>query len=329
MQTLPIKLYRNTDYITAGFRPQNKTAENNHTTGAIKRLDRSIYDKGSYNISFGQDLIKRYMKNNDEVLYQKSLPKHIAAVKELEPAYVEDYFGEFGIPCDFSGVSKKAKQVIAYGCFNAAEILRQINMVLPTKICVDSFGDNSRTIAACYYYPDYSKNYPIRTVVFNDNYDWENLLPDSLKDYKTDTFHSSNNFMHTFIHEFGHNIHFHKLYSKFGSPDPDSHYIYNPKVANIMDALNMPIYDDRENVVDNPYVSTNVRNIIKDSSGYGSTLLPETFAEEFTRVIIGCMSPMSLRLYRDPFPIITNSPQLNQVLYELWEGLINDGQGLL
>ena len=68
---------------------------------------------------------------------------------------------------------------------------------------------------------------------------------------------------------------------------------------------------------------------MKESSGYGSTLLPELFAEEFSRAVIKNLDPVHLTLKRNPFPITTTNKDFNSVLYETWEGLIDDGQGLI
>ena len=89
-----------------------------------------------------------------------------------------------------------------------------------------------------------------------------------------------------------------------------------------MKKLNMPTNGS-------PYITPEVREIMKQSSGYGSTLLPELFAEEFTNAVISNMDFMTLQMERNPFPIKNLSPELRQVLYETWEGLVGDGQGLI
>ncbi len=285
---------------------------------------KSIYDKGSYKISFGENLL-------DDYIYDKSLVKHINEANVLDPRLVEEYFQTLGIPCDFREGSEKARKVVAYSAFNAAEILRQINMVLPTKITMGDMKDPD-ILAGCYFLPDTQENYPIRTVEFNTKYDWDNHMEKirELNKEKGGQF-SSGHFIQTFLHEFAHNIHYHHLYSKFGSPVPNQGYLYNPNAMRILGALNMPIYDPRTGEINihNKYVTKDAREAMKKSSCYGSTLLPETFAEEFARALINCMDYMSLRLKRNPLPIITSTPELNQVLYETWEGLVDDNEGLV
>ena len=96
-----------------------------------------------------------------------------------------------------------------------------------------------------------------------------------------------------------------------------------------MKLLNLPIKDMNEKPVENPFISYEVRNALNTSSRYGSTLLPETFAEEFTRTVADNLNYMTLKLKRNPFPMAISNPTLQQVLYETWEGLIADGQGLI
>lgn len=309
--------------------PYYKQSKNNNINTALQNKSstdtiKSIYDKGSYKIAFGENLIQDY-------IYDKSLVKHINEAKTLDPHLVEDYFGALGIPCDFSDGSNKARKVVAYGTFNAAEMLRQINMVLPTKITMGDMGD-SGTLAGCYFLPDLYNNTPIRTVKFNTAYDWDNHMEKFKQDNKRSGGHfSSGHFIQTFLHEFAHNIHYHHLYSKFGCPVPSEEYSFNTNVYNILNALNMAIYNSRTGQVnaDNKYVTKEAREAMKSSSGYGSTLLPEVFAEEFARALINCMDYMSLRLKKNPLPIVTSNKNLNQVLYETWEGLVADNDGII
>lgn len=285
-------------------------------------LTQSIYAKGSSKIAFGENLINSY-------LYDKSLVKHIHEAKEIKPELVENYFEAQGIPCSFKLGSMKARKVIAYCCFHASEIFRQINMVLPTKLDME-VNESPNTIAACYYRP--YKNYPVRTVTFNTEYDWDNHMETSKEQNKLDKgYHSSGHFLQTFLHEFGHSVHNHHLYSKFGAPFYSPQYRMNPETEKILVALHMPIYDKKTGniIYSNKFVTNEARQIIKQSSGYGSTLLPETFAEEFARAIIDCMNPMSLRLTKNPFPMQHLSPELQAVLYETWEGLVADTQGYI
>ena len=288
-----------------------------------RHIEKSIYDKGFNNISFGNNLIDDSLY---DYLYKKSLLDHKHEIKELNPKNVEDYFHILGIPCSIKTGSLNADKMIAYGCYNTAEILRQINYILPAKIDIEEM--DPKIVAACYYASNKINNHPVRTVVFNPLYDWNNHITQQIS-AKQAGFSTTDHFLHPFIHEFGHNVHFHKLYSKFGCMEPGQGYYHNPHVADIMNVLQMKLYDNDGNPVNNPYISTNVRNSMKASSKYGSTLLPETFAEEFTKAIINNTDLFSLRLKRHPFPINTNNETLNQVLYETWERLVADGQGLI
>ena len=296
----------------------------NTKIGAGTMPIRSIYNKSSYNIAFGENMV-------DEYVYNKLLEKHIANAKILDPRNVEEYFYALGIPCDFRAGSDKARKVVAYCAFNAAEMLRQINMVLPVKITMGEMNA-PEILAGCYYTPNPVKNFPIRTVEFNTEYDWDNHMEKAMQfnKYKNGVF-SSGHFIQTFLHEFGHNIHNHHLYSKFGCPFPNQGYYYNPNAAKILEVLNMPIYDPKTGEINfnNGYVTKEAREAMKTSSIYGSTLLPEVFAEEFARALINCMDYNSLRLKKNPLPIATANKNLNQVLYETWEGLVADNEGII
>lgn len=292
--------------------------QSNSTETLEKPIDISIYSKGASVIPFtaSTNILRDY-------IYQKSLIKHNAIAKQINVNTVREYFHSLGIPYDMSGFHPDIQKIIGYCCFNTSEIFRQLNMVLPVKL-VSEFIDSRGTLGACYYGSGYNK--PIRTVVFNPNYDWT----DYITRFNDNNGHfSTGHFLHPFIHEFVHNINYHRIYSKFGCPEPNPMYYYNPDTARIMNALNSKIYDDNGNVINNKYISDDVRITLKDSSRYGSTLLPETLAEEITRNIVNCLDLMDLRLNKNPFPVYIQNPKLNQVVYEAWEGLIDDGQGLI
>ena len=281
-----------------------------------QKFENSIYSKGFSNVCFGMNMIQDY-------IYEKSVVKHKHMINEINPQDVVMYCQSLGIPCAIDkGRTYKDNQVIAYLVFNAMEIMRQLRMPLPSKIDMESMPLG--IAAACYYGPDIAKGYPIGALIYNREQDWGNYLDHTVARQKVkDKFLTSNHFLHTTIHECGHNVHYHKLFSKFGSPTPDSRFAHNPETGVLMRKLNMK--PDGES----PYITPEVRAIMKQSSGYGSSLLPELFAEEFARAIVNDMDFMTLRLVRNPFPIRNLSPELHQVLHETWEGLIDDGQGMI
>lgn len=276
------------------------------------------------NFTGGKNILFDYL--NDSTLFSHNLEAQRLDLDLLNKLFNE----QFHIPFNLSGVSEAAAKVIGYCCYHTAMIFRQIKQPLPTKIGIEKVAQEpgkGLTIARCYWS---NGVYPIRAVTFNSLYDWENAIKNATSKSNGDGFHSSYHFLQTTIHEFAHNAHFHHLFSKFGSPDPAPGYSYNPNVYNIMRKLNFPIYDEKGNIKNNnPYISTYVRNTMKESSGYGSSLLPELFAEEFSRAVIKNLDPVHLTLKRNPFPITTTNKDFNSVLYETWEGLIDDGQGLI
>ena len=324
MKILPIYPYQKTAKLCQSQNSDSKNVNNHVSKPAITG---SIYDKGFGKIYFGENMVQDY-------LYDKSLVKHIHQAQNINPRDVESYFYSLGVPCSIRQGSQKTQKVIAYCCFNTAEIFRQLNhpsIVLPRMITMEEIrGDipGLYPIACCYGFPVSHKGYPIRTVVFNTLYDWDNHMENSKEIQKRDGgFHSSGHFLQTFIHEFAHSVHNHHLYSQYGCPYPNDQYKYNPETMEKLYILGMKIYDEKGNIVHNKYVPETTRLALKKSSGYGSTLLPEAFAEEFARAIINCMNPMNLRLTKDPFPIITANPGLNAVLYETWNGLVGDDDG--
>ncbi len=263
-------------------------------------------------------------------LNDSTLVLHQFEAQRLDLNLLHKLFNEqFRIPFDLSGVSEAAAKVIGYCCYHTAMIFRQIKQPLPTMIGIERVAQQpgkGLTIASCYWA---NGNFPIRAVTFNSLYDWENAIVNATSKSNENGFHSSYHFLQTTIHEFAHNAHFHHLFSKFGSPDPAPGYVYNKNVYDLMLKLNLPIYDKNGNINNNPFISTYVRNTMKESSGYGSSLLPELFAEEFSRAVIKNLDPVHLTLKRNPFPIATTNKDFNSVLYETWEGLIGDGQGLI
>ena len=137
-------------------------------------------------------------------------------------------------------------------------------------------------------------------------------------------FSSTPHFMTPFIHEFAHNLHFHKLFSKFGCHEKHPLYIHNPYVVDKLNLLNKPIQEL------NPYYGSYIRDLLsKDISVYANEKIPETFAEYYTKRVIENMDLLKLRLTANPFTNTKTNPTISQVLNETWEGLVGDGQGLL
>ena len=309
-----------------------------------KNYQKNNYCKQNINCNDTFNLTKKTtfgsQKNVDDYIYEMSFLKHKNNISKIDPTVVEGYFNALGVPADFNQGSDFTRQFIAFCTFHTAEIFRQLNFSLPVKISIANFSDifpeNSceNAIGLCHYGPDVILGFPVRTVLFNSFETpqkkgfWENHFQNQ-KYNKEINFLSTKHFLSPFLHEFAHNLHFHKLYSKFGCPYINQGYQYSPNAQTVMKLLNLPIKDMNEKPVENPFISYEVRNALNTSSRYGSTLLPETFAEEFTRTVADNLNYMTLKLKRNPFPMAISNPTLQQVLYETWEGLIADGQGLI
>lgn len=277
-------------------------------------------------------------------LYEKALNIHKANILKTQPANVERYFGTLGIEATFREGSEYARKFVSYCCYQASEIFRQLNHALPVKIDLMNFQKlNLNATGICNYGTLYKpKYYPIRTVLFNT---FEETKPILIKDKKiplnwenfdkiqensyNQGFLSVRHFLSPFIHEFAHSLHYHKLFSKFGCPEQQQFYFYNPAANNIMQKLKIPMIIDGKQV-NNPFVSTEVTQLLsRDISDYGATQLFESFAEAYTKDVISCMDLFNLRLTRNPFPTKNMSPEVHQVLSEIWEGLVGDGAGLI
>lgn len=279
-----------------------------------------------------------------DYLYSKSILFHKANIYKTNPVMIEKYFDKLGIEATFREGSEYAKKFVSYCCFQAAEIFRQLQHILPIKIDIADFRKlNIDATAVCNFGTIREpKFYPIRTVVFNSfeenkpiliknkniALNWENF--DLIqKDNFERGFLSVKHFMSPFIHEFAHSLHYHKLFSKFGCPEPQPFYTYNPNANIILQKLNIPLMKNGK-TINNPFVSTHIINALdKNISRYGATKLPETFAEAYTKDVISCMDLFNLRLNRNPFPTRNMSPEVSQVLNEIWEGLVGDGAGLI
>lgn len=279
-----------------------------------------------------------------DFFYEKSLYIHKSNILKTQPANIERYFGNLGIEATFREGSEYARKFVSYCCYQASEIFRQLNHALPIKIDLMNFQKlDIDATGICNYGTLYNpKYYPIRTVAFNTFEQaklipvknqkipliWENFDKIQEENYNKG-FLSVKHFMSPFIHEFAHSLHYHKLFSKFGCPEQQQFYLYNPTVNNIMQKLKIPMIVDGQ-MVKNPFVSTEIiKSLDRDISNYGASQLFESFAEAYTKDVISCMDLFNLRLTRNPFPTKNMSPEVHQVLSEIWEGLVGDGAGLI
>lgn len=281
---------------------------------------------------------------SSDYLYSKSVLFHKANIYKTNPIAIEKYFDKLGIEATFREGSEYAKKFVSYCCYQAAEIFKQLHHTLPIKIDLTDFRKlNTEATGICNYGTiRQPKFYPIRSVIFNTFEENKPVLINSQRTYlnwenydvlQKDNFErgflSVKHFMSPFIHEFAHSLHYHKLFSKFGCPEPQPYYPVNPNANIILQKLNIPLMQNGK-LARNPFVSTDIINSLdKEISHYGATLLPETFAEAYTKDVISCMDLFNLRLTQNPFPTKNMTPEVNQVLNEIWEGLVGDGAGLI
>jgi len=279
---------------------------------------------------------------NTDLIYKSSIALHQANIIRTNPARVEEYFRQQGIPAFFREGSDFARKMVAYCCYHTSEIFSQLHYKKPVQVGIADFSRmNTDATGLCFYAPStisQTEAYPARAVLFNSfskfipynlngqmiPLNWENFFLIA-EDTKKRNFLSSGHFLSPFIHEFAHALHYDKLYSKYGVPFYDPHYRPNPNMQIVLDKLNLKLDNN------NPFVSGSiVNNIDKNVSHYGATSLPETFAEAFTKAVLENIDVFNLRLTQNPFPMKNNGNNiLNQVLYEAFEGLVGDGAGLV
>lgn len=270
-------------------------------------------------------------KIDTSYLSQKALSWHKGMIARTNPNDIEKYFEKLGIAATFREGNNYARQFVSYCCYQAAEIFRQINLKLPTKIDLIDFKKiGSDAAGLCNYGSMYNpKYYPVRSTLFNSSVDWMNY-PAIQARSNDGKFLSSEYFLHPFVHEYSHSLHFDKLFSKYGCPEPNQGYIYNPNVKILFDKMNLPLVDSQGNKISNPFVHPKTVDLLRNNiSIYGGTSLPETFAESSTKQILENTDEFSLRLTKNPFPMNNKDKNIDEVLYELWEGLVGDGKGLV
>ena len=277
-----------------------------------------------------------------EKIYHKSCYFHMANINGTQPERVEKYFEQQGVPATFKTGSEFAKKFVAYCCYHAAEMFKQLKHVLPSKIDMEDFekfnipdldGANALTTDNQFF------NYPIRTVIFNTFkkpnvvinkytgekivHNWENFFNSQVYQHKIG-FLSTPHFLSPFLHEFAHSFHEHNIFSKKGCHMQNAGYKYNPQTATLMQILRTPV--DRLNLLIGPHINENIKRTI---SIYGGTNLNEAFAEGYTNNIINHMDLFKLRLTSYPFAPQNSDVNVVQAINEAFEGAVADNKGIV
>ncbi|MBR6099140.1 hypothetical protein IKP85_05270 [bacterium] len=290
--------------------------------------------------------------NMSKLTYQASLDYHFGQIHSIDPYRIEQYFANNNIQAFFREGTDYGKKMVAYCCYQASEIFKQLHYPQPRCVGIADFrrirGAETATGLSFYASQQISpyEVYRPLTAIFNTFHekrpiyakdgkaipvDWEHFI-EVMEEARNNGFLSTNHFMSPFIHEYAHNLHYHKIYSKFGAPEPTPGYAYNPNVLqDVFYKMNKDLYQQTPNTnyIAN-YISRYIPDVIaKDISYYGSTALPEAFAEAFTKEVVKCLDPFSLRLVKNPFPMKSDKEIINKVLYETYEGLVGDGKGVV
>ena len=322
------------------FHKNNSSAPGKQT----KKTNFSFNSNNKNKISFNGAMNK--------LAYEASLDYHYANILNTDPYRIEQFFNKNGITAFFREGTEFGKRAVAYCCYHAANIFDQLHYPKPRAVGIADFrrisGSEDATGLSFYgsgQISPYERYYPL-TAIFNTfsankpivlnngkqvKLNWENFI-DIMNHSRKTNFLSTRHFMSPFIHEFAHNLHYHKIFSKFGAPEPVAGYVYNPNVLNdVFYKMNENLYEKKKgtNYIANFMIDEIPKEIDKEISYYGSTSLPETFAEAFTKQVVQYLDPYSLRLTKNPFPMNGDNKLINNVLHETYEGLVGDGKGIL
>ena len=290
--------------------------------------------------------------NMSKLAYQASLDYHFGQIHNIDPFRIEQYFAQNNIQAFFREGTDYGKKMVAYCCYHASEIFKQLHYPQPRFVGIVDFRrirDAETATGLSFYASQQISPYEVYrplTAIFNTFYDkrpiykkngkeipvdWEHFI-EVMEESKNSGFLSTFHFMSPFIHEYAHNLHYHKIYSLKGAPEHIPGYKYNPNVlTDVFYKMNRDLYNPpkKTNYIANYIAKYLPEAIAKDISYYGSTALPETFAEAFTKEVVQCLDPFSLRLVKNPFPMKSNNELINKVLYETYEGLVGDGRGVV
>lgn len=206
----------------------------------------------------------------------------VTYVKNIDVKRVEQNLRRWGVKADFKG-----NKIVAACSEKTAQFFRESGLfqLFPTKISLEDLNEDR--LGQCYT--------RTREINFNSKYfgmtnkSVEEQLNEisSRQDYgKLTQFKSSDNFLHTFIHEFAHSIHFANLTDKY-------QWNKTQEIIAIMDQI--------------PLKSN---SIIRGESGYATTNPCEFVAENIARRFNLAINP-NLELDYNPMSVFKDSRELS------------------
>lgn len=222
-------------------------------------------------------------KPNKKINFKGGLNDNfISYVKNIDVKRIEQNLKRFGVNADFEG-----NKIVAACSEKTAYFFRESGLfqLFPTKISIKDLDEN--TLGQCYKHT--------REINFNRNYFGKNnqSIELNLKEIsnradksKSNQFQSSNNFLHAFIHEFGHSIHFANLTDKY-------HWNKTNEILAIMD-----------------HIQLNSNAIIRAESEYATTDVNEFVAENIARRFSLAVNS-NLELDYNPMSVFKDSKELS------------------
>ena len=235
-----------------------------------------------------------------------------------------------GVDADFSVGSEYARRFIARGCEITTDIFEKLGLARPKKVMSYDFAkisqdDAQHTIAICYdMFVPISPLSPPRTVAFNASryFDWQKY-PETIAQSYASGHSSTGHILGPFIHDFAHSALADNMFKRHGTKVPVVGYFTNPDFAAEMNKLS-------NKYPQNSRIQEALGMVEGKISKYATTTPHETYAEALTKKIV--TEYLQLFTY-DVKPPSKYTPRVgaetDAVINEIWNGLINDGRGLI
>ena len=184
------------------------------------------------------------------------------------------------------------------------------------------------------------KNQPtfeVRSVFYNDKYKSLNDIDKEAENNYQIRWNSTNHFLHTYIHEWVHNIHDDMLYRTFGYDGncPRARARYNTVNGLPYDPnpfVNGVLYLTRK-IFPKKYTNEEREKIVKEVSHYAAgRIYPdgtssggnpfEVVAEYITKKVVDSLDENTLMPKRNPFSTGNDSDEIREIFAKAWSGII-------
>ena len=258
--------------------------------------------------------------NNNSPKFGSGFRQVETMAKNLDIGRVSAHMQKLGIENNFEG-----NKIVAACSALTTNIFLKLGFKPPTGVFVTPFkklsSDLNNALGFCmpdtsqYCAPQleklYGRRFNIRSVFFNSDINWNNLQKDV--DLGRATNHASTAHpLHTFLHEFVHNVHIDHIYKKFGFSKPNNLGYKSGNGEQILARLQgMPLVTHKQ------AVKTTV-------SDYGTKDPIELVAENMTDLIVDSLNPYSLRPQKNPFTFsaFLNGKTVDEIFKRAWHGCL-------